>query len=122
MEIYRRNFMRHLPVFGCIIAIGVGGQACKPRSAARASSAKETPGAGESERDNRSALGGLKGSSDPGQGTFKIKGDYPDKPEFLTSQPPGYKDPSVFEKIIANRDVEAAKQWLDEMADYIYDD
>ncbi len=77
-----------------------------------------------SDRDNRSELGGLRGSSDegipPSLPRFQISGNYPEKPDFMTPPPP-YPDLSALRSSqSAEREV-AAKQWLEAIQEYIYD-
>ena len=112
---------------GTVLAVGLSVAAftsCKTPANNAASLKDARPaggGATGDAADNRSEQGGLRGSADNGK-TFKIKGDYPDTPDFLTAPPPvpdmdvirlGPKDA---------RAVAAAKDWMQKIADYIYDD
>ena len=77
-------------------------------------------------KDNRSALGGLKGSSDTNDipanlPRFKISGDYPRSPDFLTPPPP-VPDIQAMQSKDAAVAQAAAKKWLTAMQAYLYQD
>src|SRR5262245_44156303 len=105
-------------ILSCIVLSA----ACKPRVEDVASAVKKAGGPD----DNRSAEGGLKGTSDgsddsSGQPQFRIKGDYPDSPAFVTSPPP---EPDMTR--MRGRDAAIAKaaalEWAAAIQTYAYED